>query len=160
MSKSLYNSVELPALPTAHQYNEGGIKLDYAIIKYDKTNDKYTLAYTSCPLVKTSGSNAIGLKATIFPYYWYEYECKSSDLSQWEDIYSIWGKPHYENNTSADLFKIWDGDSLVWSNYDILDEDGTLYLAASEPVPVTAQNPAAMLAGFQLGAAISRMRGK
>lgn len=28
------------------------------------------------------------------------------------------------------------GESPVWSNYDILNKDGTVYLAASEPVPV------------------------
>lgn len=49
---------------------------------------------------------------------------------------------------------------LVWSNFDILNEDGTLYLAASEPVPVTQRNPSAMLMGFQLGPVIRRMRGQ
>lgn len=29
-------------------------------------------------------------------------------------------------------------DKLFWSNYDILNEDGTLYLAASDPIPVYA----------------------
>lgn len=33
-------------------------------------------------------------------------------------------------------------------------------LVISEPVPVTARNPAAMLTGFQLGAAIRSMRGQ
>jgi hypothetical protein len=47
------------------------------------------------------------------------------------------------------------------SNHDTANMDnGSTYLAASEPVPVTARNPAAMLVGFQLGTAIRRMRGK
>lgn len=65
-----------------------------------------------------------------------------------------------------------------WSNHDILNRTaGTVKLAASYPInaetgeeirdyepvpvsPVMARNPAAMLAGFQLGAAIRRMRGQ
>lgn len=50
----------------------------------------------------------------------------------------------------------------IWANHNILNEDGTLYLAASDPVPVQPYTPnhAAMSMGFQLGAAIRTMRGK
>lgn len=48
---------------------------------------------------------------------------------------------------------------MQWSNFNILNEaDGTIYLAASEPVPVHHRNPSAMLLGFQVGRAIRRMR--
>lgn len=52
---------------------------------------------------------------------------------------------------------------IIWCNTDIVGEDGTLYLAASDPVPVSpvmVRNPAAMLIGFQLGTAICSMRGR
>ena len=38
--------------------------------------------------------------------------------------------------------------------------ENPIFMEVSEPVPVTARNPAAMLMGFQLGTAIRRMRGK
>jgi hypothetical protein len=44
----------------------------------------------------------------------------------------------------------------VWTNTPIYNEDGTLYLAASDPVPVL--NPAVMMQGFMVGQAIRRGR--
>ena len=47
---------------------------------------------------------------------------------------------------------------FLWTNTDILAEDGTVAFAASDPTPVTQRNPSAMLLGFQVGQAIRRMR--
>ena len=49
----------------------------------------------------------------------------------------------------------------IWANHDILNADGSLYLAASEPVPVSTYtpNPTAMTMGMLVGQAIRRMRG-
>ncbi len=48
-------------------------------------------------------------------------------------------------------------DSIIYANYDLLDSDGTLYLAASDPVPVEETTPAfslkAWLTGYALGIA-------
>ena len=52
---------------------------------------------------------------------------------------------------------------LIWSNFDILNEDGTLYLAASDPIPVTAApapDPFWMTMGWMVGRMIAGMRGK
>lgn len=45
---------------------------------------------------------------------------------------------------------------LIWSNHDIFNEDGTLYLAASDPIPVNPPNPTAMMMGYMVGQAIRK----
>lgn len=44
----------------------------------------------------------------------------------------------------------------IWSNHDILNSDGTLYLAASEPVPIVPTPPSAQTA-FCIGEAFGRL---
>ena len=39
---------------------------------------------------------------------------------------------------------------LLWANYNVLNADGTLYLPASDPIPVL--NPTAILMGYSMGA--------
>lgn len=46
----------------------------------------------------------------------------------------------------------------VWTNTDIFREDGSLYLAASDPVPVSPITPAAVMEGWAVGMAIRRSR--
>ena len=51
------------------------------------------------------------------------------------------------------------GYTPVWSNHDILNEDGSVYLSASEPIPVNPAptlDPTALLMGWQVG---NRIRG-
>lgn len=51
--------------------------------------------------------------------------------------------------------------NIDWATFDIFNEDGTLYLAASDPVPVSTYtpNPAAMALGMLVGQAVRKMRG-
>ena len=46
----------------------------------------------------------------------------------------------------------------IWANFDILNEDGSVYLAASDPIPV--YDPTALLQGYLVGCRIRAMRGK
>ena len=47
----------------------------------------------------------------------------------------------------------------MWTNEPIYYEDGvTLYLAASDPVPVTQLNPAALMQGFTTMLSLRRNR--
>ena len=46
---------------------------------------------------------------------------------------------------------------VVWANFDIYNEDGSIYMAASEPIPVGATkpiDPMSMLMGWRVGQAI------
>ena len=43
---------------------------------------------------------------------------------------------------------------ILWSNFDVLNEDGSVYLAASDPIPVNPAptlDPTALLMGWQVG---------
>ena len=46
----------------------------------------------------------------------------------------------------------------TWANEPIYRKDGTLYLAASDPVPVPQLNPAALMQGYMVGQAVRRNR--
>lgn len=50
----------------------------------------------------------------------------------------------------------------VWTNTDILNEDGTIYLAASEPIPVGGEpiDPTSFMQGYIVGRRLAGMRGK
>lgn len=49
---------------------------------------------------------------------------------------------------------------ILWANFDLLNEDGSVYLAASEPVPVSPVklNPALLVQSFFTGQALRRSR--
>lgn len=66
----------------------------------------------------------------------------------------------FEKNLVANEWTIISGYPR-WTNTDILDEYGTLYLAASEPVPVGGGadiEPAALLNGLRIGQIVIRTR--
>lgn len=50
----------------------------------------------------------------------------------------------------------------IWTNTDIYNEDGTLYLAASDPIPVAAPalDPLSLFMGWKAGNWVARQRGK
>lgn len=52
--------------------------------------------------------------------------------------------------------------NVVWSDYNILNTDGTLYLAASEPIPILAPalDPLSLFLGWKAGNWVARQRGK
>ena len=47
-----------------------------------------------------------------------------------------------------------------WANYDVLNEDGTIYLAATEPVPVGGEpiDPTSFMQGWLVGRRLAGMR--
>lgn len=49
-----------------------------------------------------------------------------------------------------------------WANYDVLNRDGTLYLAASDPIPVSSftPDPISMTMGWLVGRRIAGQRSK
>lgn len=144
----LYNGAELPARPQRDETlypNE--------LISYDLDTGVYTLVQYSGAVVKVDSS------WSAHPDRW---------TSEEEDVRHLWQDLDGDSWSDAEpsLWLLTGGiyGKIIWSAQDIYNRtDGTLYLAASDPVPVgpvTAQNSAAMLMGFQLGTAIRRMRGK
>ena len=148
----LYNGWEFPALPKLDDDKKEAFKYALIIAKDQRGAvmffdtpvyfNGYELGNTNLPKVAAHEDFAILSKS---------YTSESN----------AWGTDFTENQYSAS--GTWFSRPIIWANFDILNADGSVYLAASEPVPVgsvTARNPAAMLMGFQLGTAIRRMRGK
>lgn len=72
--------------------------------------------------------------------------CSGASLYTKDDKECAWVRYEFDERTD-DVWKFYDGNTsafglfanggIVWANYDVLNkEDGTLYLAASDPVPV------------------------
>ena len=139
----LYNGVKLPALPENIHEN--------AYISYFKGSSivpsHYSLWFTAEPHYDYSvgGKYCIGYKAGSVRYRVLE---PIIEESVWEN------GTEYENDGVATELE-----NVKWANFDVLNEDGTLYLAASDPVPVSpVLNPAAMMQCFLVGQALRRNR--
>lgn len=63
-------------------------------------------------------------------------------LSRLED--GIWTEPYVPLNISVPV-----GSSLKWANFDVFNQDGSLYLSASEPVPVYSNITGRMVFGSE-----------
>lgn len=139
MANYLYNGMELPALPN-----------------WDKA--LYPYVYIS------NGFSGIGRKFVCFQNIEYGvtdsgYYCLVVPAGTgMSGLYSDgqWNEPIV---TTTDTRITIPNDAFVWANFDVLNADGTLYLAASEPVPILEiQIPKGVdrysyIVGFNLGLA-------
>lgn len=105
-----YNGVELPALPKDAQYKD-------ALIFY-------------------AAGNTISLIFTDAPFSLRTLEPLNFDgaYRNWE-VYSLTADGEWGNKDSG--YSNYDGavvNGIIWANYDVLDPDGNVYLAASEPL--------------------------
>lgn len=128
----LYNGVELPALPEFYGY-------PYVVIHRDiYINTYYARAYSD-PLIRKSD------KIFVFTDGEAGQEWCSLNDGKWGEI--VIGTVSRLDGP---------GIEMLWSNHDILNSDGTLYLAASEPVPIVPTPPSAQTA-FCIGKAFGRL---
>ena len=142
MANYLYNGVGLPALPG-----------DYPVLLIHRNKfgsiTPHTL-YAADSLVyreSTDGTYDVGFSNVLGKW---RYVPESSVDGVWEpqEITSI--NPYWLASV--------DSDNLFWTNTDILDKDGTVVLAASEPVPVTDHN--ARIMGWIVGKRLAAQRGR
>ena len=107
MANYLYNGIELPALP---EYD----KKAYPYVTIDIVNSTTCLnLYAVLPTV--NGNQYVFAEKCAVIYY-----TLHGDTWEYFDSLTI-------SNASFD--------TLIWSNHDILNEDGTIYLAATIPLP-------------------------
>lgn len=104
-------------VPVAYLYN--GVRLP-GLPEWDK--EMYPFAY-------------IGRNSSGTCYLWCDDEVKIASVDGQILFLSALGfvakDGKWESSTAAGV-----GATIVWSNVDVYDVDGTLYLTASEPVPV------------------------
>jgi hypothetical protein len=125
MLNYLYNGIKLPALPSV---------------------DKSTFPYaTIIPIYELSGfqyvfSGKYGLRSTASPIFYRN----SAGYINVNDInadlrviyYEFDGTEWVGDGSVKELSTAFSANDVTWSNYDILNADGSVYLPASDPVPV------------------------
>ena len=123
-----YNGVILPKLPEWDRE-----KYPYVVIMQSISSTEYVAQALAAPLY-TEDTVSLAGKPLFHLYY-----DESHFLQSAIDETGIW-KKWYELPSSYLTHRLeYDGTTenvLVWANHDILNEDGTLYLAASEAIPV------------------------
>lgn len=123
MPNYLYNGIELPALPEWDK-----TKYPYAIITIAKSPSIGGIEYTQRKLTLLSsyqmGYNQVGNWAvnSVGDFQEYDYFTSNSEWTEADVNYADAKTPAVVN--------------IKWANFDILNEDGSVYLAASDPVPV------------------------
>ena len=110
----LYNGVRLPKLPES----------EYKYVLIQQLNSRWFQAFA------TKEKPYVSDKYLYFP----------SESMLWDNYYAFdytytddWGAIE---GASAGLNQV--ASSFIWSNTDILNTDGTVYLSASDPIPVYA----------------------
>lgn len=142
----LYNGVELPALP-------------------DWDRDKYPYA-----VIFMGDSGSPSLYASSIPQYLTATDIGiSQSFKEQGEMLSFYGFGGYIWEYSIRLSvsngvyqNMVGGMKGIWANYDVYTPDGTLYLAASEPIPILAPtlDPLSMWLGWKAGNWVARQRGR
>lgn len=134
----LYNGVELPALPEwdTETYPYAWLKETYTSIP-----KRLRCFLTAMKRIEYKYENGgIYLKRDAVRYY-------IGDSKEWELLEQS-GESEWLSVDGAN-----DNKPAFWSNFTIYNEDGSVYLAASDPIPVNPPNPTAMLMGYMVGQA-------
>lgn len=133
----LYNGVELPALPewdkTVYPY------AFIYIVTLDGTTGVYTLVVSSSSVMGYDGNGIICPSATVGQRYTVS-EDSWAAASASDDFYIKRDNLIY----------------TVWANFDVLNSDGSVYVAASEPVPVAGKFPLREWVGWLIAGLCSR----
>lgn len=143
MANYLYNGVKLPALP-----------------EWDKETYPYAYIQDGSNLIPP-GARAIILRVFEVPVYAIgnavsttaatnsiTWKCPITDAVEWTGR----TETTYEADASC-------GGNAIWTNADILNMDGTLYLAASDPIPVGEPiDKASFMQGYIVGRRLAGMR--
>jgi hypothetical protein len=110
----LYNGVRLPKLPDVPS-DVGAGSWDSAVIFKD--GEVYNLWFGNAPFELYQG----GVATTTQGRLWWKY---SAETNEWVWVNGVSTGSNYKNAPP------------VWCNQDLLGYDGSVYLAASEPIPV------------------------
>jgi hypothetical protein len=147
MANYLYNGVVLPALPEWDK-----TVYPYAIIhkRGTETAPEYTFAAFTKRVYPVSSGNVVTRDNSAFGRTYWEYDGESNE---WVFAYAY-------AESDSNYFRAKD---VVWTNTDLYSlyyGEEILYLAASEPVPVTETDHNALTQGWIVGKRLAAMRGK
>lgn len=194
MANYLYNGVELPdinecwtdketypyAVITKIDYSQYGVDaslfslhLASLPLSYDKVNDNVAwIRDTDGDGGYTESELALVLKygsGSLFPEQ-RDIDNLAAAMGESADGLSpgVWLDFSYSETAVANEYLC--NGSAIWTSHDILNTDGSIYLAASEPIPVGGEpekpttdsslDPTSMLMGWLVGRAVASQRGK
>lgn len=119
----LYNGIRLPALP---EWDRGVYPFAYITAQSGGTSVYYYLHARSVPFTVLEGSGGtlkyLTLKGTSVI-------TNGPILDKWDNAFT--GPVNYDNGDVEATCP-----DIIWTNFDICYADGTVYMAASDPVPV------------------------
>lgn len=120
MANYLYNGVELPDITPFLQ-----ARPDYPYVIIIDWAPVYNLVmFTARPCSEKATSGADMLM--VYDTYLFTYKCRTNGSYEWAEEQAIGPTSPY----------VATGSRVIWTNTDILNEDGSVYLASSDPVPV------------------------
>ena len=144
----LYGTCEKP-LPDIYSVYTPELQQQYPFAIVYKAPFDYGLCITTLPLYKVAGENKWApVEGTAY--------CRLS-FTGTDGNPTTWGAFSEANETTKDA----PSNMLPrWSNYDIYNEDGTVYLAASDPIPVSSftPDPSSLTMGWLVGRRIAGQR--
>lgn len=159
MAYYLYNGVQLPDISGAWDNLIQSItayKLSYGVFVYAPEEQLGVRFYATAYPWRYDGVNVYSADSKGTFTHWAELEYHGFEdydgFMWWKGSAGSWADPL--SLTPGDCF---------WTSHDILNTDGTVFLAASDPIPVTEPepiDPTSMLMGWLVGRQIAGMRGK
>lgn len=145
MANYLYNGVELPPLPDWDK-----TAYPYATITRTLTGVNYWLSLTSKPQVLSESYALTCNEIYNVDYYIYAPDEGLTNFTHINEAVS--GATFPTLSVGAGSLLLVSNSSLdttwAWSNHDILMADGSVYLAASDPVPVDGETEAAPITPY------------
>lgn len=133
----LYNGVKLPALPEWDR-NRYPYAFIY-IVTLDGTTGVYTLVVSGSSVMGYDGNGIICPAATVGQRYTVSEDSWAAAADS-DDFYIKRDNLIY----------------TVWANFDVLNSDGSVYVAASDPVPVAEKFPLREWVGWLIASLCSR----
>jgi hypothetical protein len=137
MGNYFYNGVELPDINSV--WTDKSV---YTCVLVYSFRDEYSLRFAQKPTtIEIENGYTKLFDARGYEFIWYSLDT-NSDTWVFKGSGTNQGEDGFYASADSSVLR------PIWANHDILHEDGTLYLAASEPVPVHQLNPAALMQGF------------
>lgn len=133
MTKYLYNGIELPALP---EYDKTAYP--YAVIEKSQYGGELYFFHAFAEAPTMSGNDITLSGDRVY--------CSSNSGEDWGTLY---------NGTTISHGKGF----IKWSNTDILNADGSVYLAASVPIPANGYEAHLYNGTWQKGTFYKRLNG-
>ena len=151
MADYLYNGIRLPQLPEWDK-----TVYPYAYISYSPPYYHF-LRCSQTPAYYNTNSTP------VFSIWNPSIDCAFNDGAF--GIYDTdWGEWMTHNNAGG--FGLGaenpdeDDTTLIWCNHDVTYPDGTVFMKASEPVPVEPIDPTSFMQGWLIGKRLAAMRGE